>query len=79
MGAIRMNITLPEDVVKILKKKTKAGEKSSYIASAIRSYANNESKEELVKRLIADYSSYQLEEEDREWLDADFGENDNEY
>lgn len=79
MGVVRMNITLPEDVVKILKKKTKAGEKSAYIAEAVRSYSKNESKEDLIKRLIADYSSYTLEEEDREWLDADLGVNDDEY
>lgn len=79
MGAIRMNITLPEDVVKILKKKTKAGEKSAFIADAIRSYTKNESREDLVKRMISDYQSYQLTGEDREWLDADLGEADDEY
>ncbi|MGZ3782614.1 MAG: hypothetical protein ACXVCY_18350 [Pseudobdellovibrionaceae bacterium] len=79
MGAIRVNITLPEDVVKILKKKTKSGEKSAFIAEAVRFYAKNESKEELIKRMIEDYSSYKLNHEDKEWLDADLGEQDNEY
>lgn len=74
MGAIRMNITLPEDVVKILKKKTKSGEKSSYIAEAIRSYSKKESQEVLIKKLIAEYSSYEISSEDEEWLNADLGE-----
>lgn len=80
MGAIRVNITLPEDVVvKILKKKTKSGEKSAFIAEAVRFYAKNESKEELIKRMIEDYCSYKLNDEDKEWLDADLGEQGNEY
>lgn len=79
MGAVRVNITLPEDVVKILKKKTKAGEKSAFIADAVRFYAKNESNEALIKRMIADYSSYSLSSEDKEWLDADLGEQEDEY
>lgn len=74
MGAVRMNITLPEDVVKILKKKTKFGEKSSFIADAIRSYSKKESQEELIKRLISEYSSYEMNSEDEDWLNADLGE-----
>ncbi|MFN3698348.1 MAG: hypothetical protein ACK4VO_12995 [Pseudobdellovibrio sp.] len=74
MGAVRMNITLPEDVVKILKKKTKSGEKSSFIAEAIRSYSKKESQEELIKRLITEYSSYEMNTEDEDWLNADLGE-----
>lgn len=75
MGAVRMNITLPEDVVKILKKKTKAGEKSAYIAEAVRSYSKKESQEELIKRMIEGYrSESELSEEDQDWLNADFGE-----
>lgn len=78
MGVVRMNITVPEDVVKILKKKTKAGEKSAFIADAIRSYSKNESREDLVRRMIADYQSYQLTAEDSEWLDATLSEGDDE-
>ncbi|MCM2353291.1 MAG: hypothetical protein NDI63_06690 [Pseudobdellovibrio sp.] len=74
MGVVRMNITLPEDVVNILKKKTKSGEKSSFIAEAIRSYSKKESQEELIKKLIAEYSSYESSSEDEEWLNADLGE-----
>lgn len=70
MGAVRMNITLPEDVVKILKKKTKSGEKSAFIAEAIRFYAKNESQEDLMKRMIEGYQSMnQLNEEEQEWLE----------
>jgi hypothetical protein len=79
MGVVRMNITLPEDVVKILKKKARSGEKSAFIADAIRFYSKNESREDLMKRMIEDYQSYQLTGEDREWLDADLGEADDEY
>jgi metal-responsive CopG/Arc/MetJ family transcriptional regulator len=72
MGATRMNITLPEDVVKILKKKTKSGEKSAFIADAIRFYAKNESQEDLMKRMIEGYkATYELSEEDKEWLDVE--------
>ncbi len=79
MGVVRVNITLPEDVVKILKKKTKSGEKSAFIAEAVRSYAKNESREMLIKRMIEDYKSYELASEDKEWLDAELGKADNEY
>jgi hypothetical protein len=69
MGVTRMNITLPEDVVKILKKKTKAGEKSAFIADAIRQFAKNESQEDLIKRMIEGYNSTNdLTAEDLDWL-----------
>jgi metal-responsive CopG/Arc/MetJ family transcriptional regulator len=72
MGVVRMNITLPEDVVKILKKKTKSGEKSAFIAEAIRFYAKNESQEDLIKRMIEGYqSTNELSAEDQEWLEAE--------
>lgn len=79
MGAIRMNITLPNDVVKILKKKTKSGEKSAFIAEAIRVYAKKESQVDLIKRMIEGYqATNELTEEDQDWLNADFDENKNE-
>ncbi len=74
MGAVRMNITLPEDVVRILKKKTRAGGKSAFIAEAIRSYAQQESQEELVKRMIEGYQAESLQDEEQDWLNADMGE-----
>jgi metal-responsive CopG/Arc/MetJ family transcriptional regulator len=55
MAAIRVNMTLPEDVVKLLNKKAKPGEKSAYIAEAIRQYARKESQEELMNRMIEGY------------------------
>ena len=77
MGVVRMNITLPEDVVRILKKKTKSGEKSAFIAEAIRAYAKKESQEQLVKRMIEGYqASNDLSREERNWLNADLGETD---
>lgn len=80
MGAIRMNITLPEDVVKILNKKAKSGEKSFFIAEAIRFYSKRESQENLIKRMIEGYQvSNKLSDEDLEWLNADFGESQDEY
>lgn len=74
MGVVRMNITLPEDVVSLLKKKTKSGEKSSFIAEAIRAYSKKISQEELIRKLIAEYASYEGTAEDEEWLNADLGE-----
>lgn len=72
MGAVRMNITLPEDVVKILKKKSKTGEKSAFIAEAIRVYAKNESQKAIIKRMIAGYqASHNQTSEDLAWLNAD--------
>lgn len=67
-----MNITLPDDVVKLLKRKTKSGEKSSFIAEAIRAYVHRESQEHLIKRMIEGYqASSELTEEDTDWLSAD--------
>ncbi len=57
MGVTRMNITLPDDVVRILKKKTKAGEKSAYIAEAIRQHEKHQSARKLFRELIEAYSS----------------------
>ena len=80
MGAVRMNITLPEDVVKILKKKAKSGEKSAFIADAIRSYVKKESQKDLVKRMIEGYqASNVLAGADQIWLNVDLGATDDEY
>lgn len=80
MGVVRMNITLPEDVVKILKKKTKSGEKSAFIAEAIRSFVIKESQEDLIKRMIEGYqASNDLSQEDIEWLESDLSGESDEY
>jgi hypothetical protein len=57
MGAKRINITLPEDVIQILKKKTKSGEKSSYIAEAIRAYSKKQSKQMFAQEMIKGYQA----------------------
>lgn len=67
MAAKRMNITLPEDVVKILKKKTKPGEMSAYIAKAVRHLEKRQSTQQLVRELIDAYSARAQEESPNEW------------
>ena len=57
MSVVRMNSTLPDDVVKILKKKTKTGEKSAYIAEAVRQYDVRQSAQQVVRELMRDYSA----------------------
>ena len=57
MAVVRVNMTLPEDVIKLLNKKAKPGEKSAYIAEAIRHFAKKESQEELIHRMIEGYSA----------------------
>lgn len=80
MGATRMNITLPEDVVKILKRKTRSGEKSAYIAQAIRSFAEKDSHDGLIKKMIEGYrATNKLGVEDQVWLDSDLSEDTDEY
>lgn len=57
MATARINITLPLDVLKILKKNAKNGEKSAFIAAAIKAYAAHFDKKKLIQQMIADYSS----------------------
>lgn len=57
MGAVRVNMTLPEDVIKLLNKKAKPGERSAFIAEAIRHYVKKESQEELIARMIEGYTA----------------------
>jgi metal-responsive CopG/Arc/MetJ family transcriptional regulator len=57
MGVKRVNITLPEDVVQLLKKNAKSGEKSSYIADAVRAYSKKQSKQMLVQEMIRGYQA----------------------
>ena len=61
MAVLRMNITLPDDVVKILKKRTKPGEKSAYIAEAIRYFEKRQSTGLLVRELVEAYSARAIE------------------
>jgi hypothetical protein len=71
MTVKRMNITLPEDVVKILKKHTKTGEKSAYIAEAVRQYEKRKSTQQLVRELMRAYSIRAEEQDDQEVNDWD--------
>jgi metal-responsive CopG/Arc/MetJ family transcriptional regulator len=57
MGVKRINITLPEDVVDILEKSAKNGEKSSYIAKAVRAYSKTQSKRMLIREMIEGYQA----------------------
>lgn len=57
MGVKRVNITLPEDVIEILNKKSKDGEKSSYIAEAVREYSKNKSRQTLIREMIKGYQT----------------------
>jgi len=62
MGVKRINITLPEDVLEILNKKAKNGEKSSYIAEAVRAYSKKQSQQLLVREMIRGYEATALED-----------------
>ena len=55
MSTQRLNFTLPDDVVKILNKKAKDGEKSAFVAEAIRQH----SKPKMTKKFIEDFVSEQ--------------------
>ena len=57
MGAVRMNITLPNKIAAQLKKKVKPRERSQIIAKALEDYFKKESKEVLVKELLDAYST----------------------
>ena len=72
MGVKRINITLPEDVIQILKKKTENGEKSSYIADAIRAYSKKQSKQMFAQEMIKGYQATAAEDlgENEAWNDT---------
>ncbi|MBX3039204.1 MAG: hypothetical protein KF789_00680 [Bdellovibrionaceae bacterium] len=79
MSAVRMNITLPLEVVKTLKRSVKPRERSAVIAEALKLYFRRQSEADFVRQLIEDYkSSSELGPEDREWLDSDLGVGPNE-
>jgi hypothetical protein len=69
MNTARLNITLPEDVAKIL---SGVKNKSSYIAEAIRGKKRLEEKERLKKKLEAAYKQSASEDYDtyKEWEDT---------
>lgn len=75
MGAIRMNITLPEKTAKNLRKRVKPRERSAVIAEALELYFKRQSQTEIVRKMIEDYKeANEMTPEDQEWLDADLGE-----
>lgn len=74
MAAVRMNITLPAKTAKKLEKVAKPRERSKFIADAIEKALHAETMEALMKRMIEDYRSIEIDDETKEWLDADLGE-----
>lgn len=66
MNTIRLNVTLPEEVAKILKGKKS---KSSYIAEALREKAEHEKKQKLIEELKEGYQATISEDQeiDKEW------------
>jgi len=73
MKMTKINITLPEDVYKILQTKVKSRSKSAFICDAIRNYSKKKSQEKIIKKIVTEYSSYELNNEDKEWLSANLG------
>lgn len=57
MSSQRLNFTLPDDVVKILNKKAKDGEKSAFVAEAIRQHSKPRMTKKLIEDLIEGYKS----------------------
>jgi phosphoribosyl-ATP pyrophosphohydrolase len=57
MSSQRLNFTLPDDVVKILNKKAKDGEKSAFVAEAIRQHSKPKMTKKLIEELIEGYTS----------------------
>ena len=55
MSAVRINITLPEEVVKKLNKMTKQRERSAYIAAALDFYQKHQHKKNLMEEMIEGY------------------------
>ena len=53
----RLNITLPEQTVRLLDKVTDKGDRSSFIDRAVRQYLKKESRDDLRKRLIEGYKA----------------------
>lgn len=68
MGAVRMNITLPEKTADKLKKQIKPRERSQVIAEALEMYFKKSKKEKLVKDLVDAYSESAKEDLDDQAL-----------
>lgn len=80
MGAVRMNISLPEKVAKKLRKSVKPRERSTVIAEALKQYFERKGTESLMQELIEGYkASADLDPESSEWLDANLGDISDEY
>jgi len=69
MGTVRMNITLPEDVGKIL---AEVNNKSAYIAEAIKEKKRIEDKAKMRKKLAVAYQKAAEEDYEtyKEWEDT---------
>ncbi len=57
MGAIRMNISLPEKVAKKLRKSVKPRERSAVIAEALELYFAGKSQNTLIQEMIEGYKA----------------------
>lgn len=66
---VRLNITLPEDIVKRLKK---VRNKSRFIAQVLRKNFQNEERARLQNRLVEEYKSSSQEDQqiNQEWEDS---------
>ena len=69
MSAIRMNVTLPEDIAETLKELAGPRGQSSFVAESIRYYAKRIKRQRLKKELEEGYKA--TSQEDRE-LNSDF-------
>lgn len=61
MAAVRMNVTLPEDVIKLLKDHAGPREQSSFIAESVRMRAKQIKKEKLTIELKKQYKEASTE------------------
>jgi metal-responsive CopG/Arc/MetJ family transcriptional regulator len=66
MGAVRLNITLSEDVAEIL---NKVSNKSKFIAEAVRDYHHRKQKEKLIQELKEGYANTRTEDREvsKDW------------
>ncbi len=78
MGAVRMNITLPEETVAKLNKKVKPRNRSAVIAKALEEYFNKSERQQLVRSMIEGYKTRGSNAETDLW-DAATSDGDDEY
>jgi metal-responsive CopG/Arc/MetJ family transcriptional regulator len=62
MGAIRLNVTLPDDIIKALKEFSGPREQSAFIAKSVRFYIEKLKKDQLKESLIEGYKATALED-----------------